>query len=676
MKVALSLTVAAVVSALDADTATPIAKILEVLSGCEAKVMKEGEEAQKVYAEVAEWCEDRATNLRFEVKTATGQAEGLQAVVFKETSTQLALNSKIEDIAADITTDEKDLAAATKIRGQETADFQASEKDLVAVIDTLARAVAVIEREMATGGASMMQLKSASSLTQVFKVMVQASTMNTADAEKLTAFVQSSSSDGDDELELGAPAGAVYENHSGGVVDVLEGLRDQANEQLDKSRASERTAGYNYEQLRQSLEDEIKFANEELSDAKKSLAASREAQATAQGDLDVTQKDLAEDSSTLADLHRTCMTRSQDFETEAKSRSEEMRGLAAAKDAVKQIQLRGNLAFLQTSLAEEPSRLAVHFIRNLARKQNDQVLAQVASRMASVVAMGNKDGEDPFAKIKSIIVDSIARLEDEQAADATQKAYCDKELAETREKVASNQGKIEKLTTKIEQRASTSLKVKAEVATLQEELAKMTKEKLDMDNLRQKEKADYEFNNAETTQSLSEIKFALKVLRDFYGNYVKEHTGFSSQDGAAQGIIAMLETVESEFSTSIFQMTAVEEVAVREYDEAAKTFETGKIVKEKGIKYKTKEHVGLDKAVGDETTDRDGVQSELDANSDALSKLQEMCGGKAESYSERVARREAEMAGLKSALDALESDNSFVQRSVKRFRGGVRTRTA
>merc|ERR1719158_1617821 len=103
MKVALSLIVASA-SGSDTDTATPspIAKILETLSSCQAKVIKEGEEAQKVYAEYAEWCEDRATNLRYEVKTATAQAEGLQATVDKEIADQQLLNSQIEDHAADI----------------------------------------------------------------------------------------------------------------------------------------------------------------------------------------------------------------------------------------------------------------------------------------------------------------------------------------------------------------------------------------------------------------------------------------------------------------------------------------------------------------------------------------------------------------------------------------------
>ena len=51
-----------------------------------------------------------------------------------------------------------------------------------------------------------------------------------------------------------------------------------------------------------------------------------------------------------------------------------------------------------------------------------------------------------------------------------------------------------KYTTKIDKKTSASKTSKEEVATLQKELAQMTKEKLEMDTWRQKEKADYDFN--------------------------------------------------------------------------------------------------------------------------------------------------------------------------------------
>merc|ERR1719473_145539 len=157
------------------------------------------------------------------------------------------------------------------------------------------------------------------------------------------------------------------------------------------------------------------------------------------------------------------------------------------------------------------------------------------------------------------MMDQIQQLENEEAADYTHKVYCDKNLAEAEVKVADKQSEIEKHTAKIEQKSSNSLRVKAEVATLEKELATMTGEKLEMDTIRQKEKADYEFNKAEAEKSVKEIKLALNVLRDFYGNYAKEHDGFSSSDGAGQGVMAMIEAVESEYSTNIVKMKAEEE---------------------------------------------------------------------------------------------------------------------
>merc|ERR1719174_610066 len=222
----------------------------------------------------------------------------------------------------------------------------------------------------------MMQVRNADQLKQLFNVMVQASAINTADVKKLTTFVQNSNDD--DDSELGAPAGAVFENQSGGIVDVLQGLLDQANEQLDKSRKEENTANNNYQMLKQSLSDSIKFANQELADAKKGLAASQEAQGSAQGDLDVTKKDLAQDTSVLADLHRDCMAKSQDFETQTQSRAAEMKGLAIAKKAIEGIQLREqgrydfrSASFLQFSQTDEASRKAIHMLRGLARKHKN-----------------------------------------------------------------------------------------------------------------------------------------------------------------------------------------------------------------------------------------------------------------------------------------------------------------
>merc|ERR1719424_1436753 len=150
--------------------------------------------------------------------------------------------------------------------------------------------------------------------------MVEASVFSAADASQLTALVQTTNDDEDS--SMGAPAAAVYEGHSDGIVGVLEGLTDKANGQLDKARKAERTSAQNYEMLKQSLTDEIKFANSDMDKAKKNLAESQESKATAEGGLDATSKDLAADIDTKAGLHQDCMTAAEEFELATKSRTE------------------------------------------------------------------------------------------------------------------------------------------------------------------------------------------------------------------------------------------------------------------------------------------------------------------------------------------------------------------
>merc|ERR1719460_2913910 len=105
------------------------------------------------------------------------------------------------------------------------------------------RAHAIIAREMQKGGASMLQLKNAGNMAQALGVLVQASMLNSADAAKLTALVQSSQESNDDdtdeELGAGAPDASVYKSHSGNILDTLANLLEKAQGQLDDLRSKE-----------------------------------------------------------------------------------------------------------------------------------------------------------------------------------------------------------------------------------------------------------------------------------------------------------------------------------------------------------------------------------------------------------------------------------------------------
>merc|ERR1719316_822016 len=137
---------------------------------------------------------------------------------------------------------------------------------------------------------------------------------------------------------------------------------------------------------------------------------------------------------------------------------------------------------------------------------------------------------------------------------------------------------------------------------------------------------------------------ALKVLREYYASSDKAH---ASADGAGGGIVGLIEVVESDFSKGLAEMMASEENAQVAYDAATKEKEIERAMKTKDVEYKKKESASLDKATAASTSDRSGVQAELDAVMEYLAKLEEMCVAKAEPYSERKRRRESEIAGLK-----------------------------
>lgn len=289
---------------------------------------------------------------------------------------------------------------------------------------------------------------------------------------------------------------------------------------------------------------------------------------------------------------------------------------------------------------------AVRFVRELAKKQHSVALGQLASRMSSALKLGG-----PFDKVKAMISDMIARLEEQGSADASHKEYCDEELAESAEKRNEKSAVIEKISTKIDQMTSRSAQLKEEVAGLEKALAAIAASQAEADKLRQEELAVFTKNKAEMEQGIEGVQMALKIIRDYYAAEGKAH---SSADGASTGIVGLLEVCLSDFTKSLAEMMATEDGAATSYAKSSQENKLETTAKQQDVKYKAAESAKLEKAVAEATADRSSTQDELDAVLEYLAKVKEQCVAKAETYSERKARRDAELAGLKQALEILE----------------------
>jgi len=669
----------------------PMGKVMQLIDELAAKITKDGEAEAKAYQEYFEWCDDTSKNTGFAIETAEKAKAALEAKIGELTGNIAASTSQIEELAAAIAKGQGELKDATTIRDKEAGEFAASEAELSDAIDTLGRAVGILSKEMAKNPASFAQVdtKNMASAIQAISAILDAAAFPSKDQAKLAAFVQSQQSEENDDLELSAPAGAVYKTHSTGILDVLEDLKEKAEGELADLRKAETNTRHNFEMLKQSLEDQAAADTKDMEDEKAARASSSEAKATAEGDLDMTNKDLASSKQQLATAHSSCLQVAADHEATNVARKEELGVIAEARKILEET---SSGATSQTySLLQLRTRSdlvgseVVASVKRLAKQQHSAALAQLASRISTVLRFGAAGG-DPFAKVKGLIESMIARLQKEADDEAAEKAYCDEQIAKTEAKKAELEEDIARETSRIDKAAARSAALKAEVQVLESELAALAKEQAEMDKIRHESHSDYQTAKADLELGLSGVRQALDTLRDYYGgaaSMLQDDTKFGAfmqqpakpelhgkAQGAGESIINILQVCESDFATNLAKEESEEADSQAEYEKVTQENAVTKTTKDQSVKYKTIEAKAQDKTVAQYSADRDTSNAEYAAVMDYYGKIKDRCIAKPETYAARTARRQAEIQGLKEALSILEDETALVQRKRRgSFRG-------
>merc|ERR1719487_2479235 len=152
---------------------------------------------------------------------------------------------------------------------------------------------------------------------------------------------------------------------------MMHSLISKAEAQLDEARNAEEKALNDFQKLKQTLENTMRYGAGDIAAAKQDLAAAEETKGTAEGDLAVTKADLAEDNKILGETHHDCMEKADTFETEVASTDEELKALATAKkiiiEATSLAQTQPE-SFLQVSVTDSLSAKAMRMVRSLGEK--------------------------------------------------------------------------------------------------------------------------------------------------------------------------------------------------------------------------------------------------------------------------------------------------------------------
>jgi len=259
----------------------------------------------------------------------------------------------------------------------------------------------------------------------------------------------------------------------------------------------------------------------------------------------------------------------------------------------------------------------------------------------------------------------------EAQEEATQKAFCDKEMGASKKSQAQKTATIEKLQARIDGNSATIAELNDAIKTLEAEVADIDKAQSEATAIRNTEKTDNLAAIKDFRDSANAVVAAMGVLKSFYEGGALLQTSAKrsarpefggAKSDAASGIISVLEVAESDFTRLLAETETAEDAAADAFAKQTDENKVSKATKEADSKAKASEVKSLTVQLGHAEEDHASTSTELDAVNAYIDKLRPQCEEKAMSYEEKKAAREAEIAGLKEALEILSGGLGFLQR--------------
>jgi len=662
-----------------ADAVSPVQKVVELLDDCKAKVAKDLAAEAAVMEEYTVFCDDELKAKGYAIETSTREIAELEATIADSTATIAAMADEVATLGTEAAAKNKELYDATEVKKAGTAEFEAAEAELVKSVDECSRAVTALEKGMALlqGGQRKEAKKHLKAVAAALTSIVGAISIDTESSRKLKSFLQQTNTENEnDDLTLKQPQAKMvaYESKSGGIIATVKEMGAKAEGELSDLRKKEMADSHEFKMLESSLNAEISHNMEKTSTATKTKASAEEALATAQGDLAETTKTKAADEDYSATLKTECETAASEWAERQASAKEEM----AAIEKAKEILVSGVVAFVQSN-----SKLRLKSDDDTDSDETDMTRVKLVQKIQSLgkefhsfglMQLASVAGSDPFVKIRGLIEDMIAKLLKEAQEEATQKAFCDEEMGKSTASKDEKTATIDKLQTRIDGASATIAELTEAIKTLEAEVAEIDKAQATATEIRTKENTDNTKAIADFSQSAEAVVKAMGVLKSFYGGaaaliQTSSKSGRPSFGGAktdtGSSIISVLEVAESDFTRLLAETETAEDAAAAAYEKSTKENEVSKTTKLTDAKAKESEIKSLTVQLGHSKEDHASTSAELDAVLAYLDKLKPQCEEKVMSYAEKKAAREAEIAGLKEALEILEG-SSFLQ-SRKQF---------
>merc|ERR550537_1114590 len=195
---------------------------------------------------------------------------------------------------------------------------------------------------------------------------------------------------------------------------------------------------------------------------------------------------------------------------------------------------------------------------------------------------------------------------------------------------------------------------------LQREIAELDAAAATATKIRTSEHEEYEKAVAENKAAASAIADAMEVLNAYYssGSFLQMIAPAAPELGGkktdvASTILSILEVAEEDFTRLVAEAEHQAAAAHAEFESETKVLRAAKVAESNG---KSGELKSFELQELNYKEDYAATNKELDAVLKYIDELRPQCETKVQSFADRQARREAEIAGLKEALQILDGE--------------------
>jgi len=620
-----------------------------------------------------------------------------EAVVMSQTA---LLNSKKELVAklgADLTTLGQDIAKTetsikelTEMRGAERQQHEAELSDLTRTITAVTKALEVLAGHYAASPATLQQIRQTVQMGMtVLQLHGDITSQRPVLPNGATEFLQSGNPD------WLANDGTQYEtmNAQGGgttVMSMLNDMKGQLEDTKTQSIARENESRRQYEETKQAKVEEhgrMKAEEQEKSNLKLQAEAAVE---KATSTIDQASRDIADAKTFLETLLADRKKYQAEYEERQQMRQNERAATQAALDALQSVSAGNSASALNqqqvqvsSGFTEESQQVQMSFVqvsqtpRMLSLTQQLQnpdfnipqpALAMITQSLQSRQG-GYMDQErtagfsgDEMEPVKNLLRELVRKLEDEANAESSHHDWCEEEKAGSVTGQQEREHIIHTMKQKVETGSTSIAQLKSEILFLREELVRIAKETEQALALRKAQKEEYERAKADHDEVISALESAITAMTGQYsfmqgGSANAPFGEYQSGADGASSVIQMLQDLLNRYTQARTELIQNEESAQKAHDELLIENENFRIDTTNSRDAKTSERRASLGELGNNKVELKTSMLELQQVNQYLQDLRPSCDDIRSTFEERKKRREAEIAALKEALEALADPN-------------------